>query len=119
MDHDLLNMFVTLIIQEEIMTQDSRQLSIIREYRSGINDPDSRWPDIEFKRASYSQWAVDEIMLLIISHPERNVLQNVVWFKNKMLECSSETSMYHEDVRFIFEIAFEVAVDIEDIITGI
>lgn len=114
---DVLDLMVTLVIQEETMSNsEARKISAIRDYRSDINEPDPRWPDIEFKRASHSRWAVDEILKKIITDTDKTVMQNVVEFKNQMLDYSSKTSMYHEDIQFIFDIAYEVAIDIEDII---
>jgi hypothetical protein len=112
------NVLIDAIIQEEQMTDDGRMLSMIREYRAGINEPDARWPEIEFNRAAYSRWAVDEILMLIVDHPEMSVLQVVNSFKNMMHEYSKYTSCYNEDAKFIFDLAWEVASDIEDQITG-
>ena len=100
-------------------TEDGRMLQIIREYRANINDPESNWPKIEFERASYSKWAVDEIIRLIMENPEVSVLATVNNYKNMMYQFAKNTSCYHEDVKFIFELAWEVASDIEDQITGI
>ena len=119
MVNNVLDIIVDMIIKEEAMTDDGRMLSIIREYRAGINDPDKRWPEIEFDRASYTKWALDEICNMIIENPDKSVLENVNTFKNMMHKYAYETSCYNERIKFIFELAWEVAADVEDRITGI
>lgn len=117
--NDLIDIIVNVIIEEESMTNDGRMLSVIREYRAGINDPEKRWPELEFDRASYSKWAVDEIITMIIENPDKSVLENVIVFKNMMRDFACSTSCYNDNIVFIFELAWEIASDIEDIITGI
>lgn len=98
-------------------SEDRRLINALIEYRCMINEPGPRWPEMEFDKNSYSGWAVDEIMLMIMAHPDWTVMKCVETFKAKMLEFACYSSNFSE-ANFIFEIAYETADDLSDVLGG-
>ena len=90
------------------MTQDQRMLQAILEYRADIDDPGPRWPEMEFEKYSYSKWAVDELYIWVLSHPDWTVLHAVSEFVDMMNRYACRETHYSE-ANFIFEIAWEQA----------
>lgn len=68
--------------------------------------------DILFQYQSYKNWAVNEIKVYILAHPELGVREAVEDFRTLMddLACRVKTG----DASFIFSVAYDTATDILD-----
>ena len=100
------------------MTEDQKLHNAIREYYFMINDPDARWPEMEFDKNSYMRSAINELELFILEHPEWSVMRSVEEFKGQLANWMCISTNYNEN-NFICEIAYETICDISDILGGI
>lgn len=97
------------------MALDQRMIDAIREYRASLSDPEGNWPDSEFDKMSYYRWGVDEVLINVLAHPEWTVAKAVDDIRNRFYEYSAMSTSYYE-ANYIFEIAYNAATDISDII---
>lgn len=104
------------------MSDDQRFNNAIAEYYYMFNDPQAHWPMLEFNRVAYARSAVSQLELYIMGHPEMSIIQAVESFKGIVGEWMCLQTKYN-DANFItetncFEVAYEVACDISDILGG-
>ena len=100
------------------MTEDQRMVNVIREYIATLPDPASSWPNIEFDRMSYTRWAADEILIYVLANPNLSVYHAVEDMKASFEVYMTMQDMFKYEINFIFEIAYETAEDILDILSA-
>ena len=97
------------------MTDDERVKFIIREYRANLGEPTYTWPHMDFDKFAYSRWAAEMIENYVFAHEhEWTAFRSVEEFKNLMGKYMCRSN--YSEVNFIFEIAYETACDISEII---
>lgn len=103
------------------MTDEDRMLEVVRNYWFDLGEPGFYFPESEFQRVSYSRWAVDEIMLKLLTHSDGRygVRQAVEEFKNDMKMC---VNLAHENQKWdnysMFVIGYSVAEDLSDMLNA-
>lgn len=90
-----------------------RCLDLVIEYREDIGDPCPAWPKEDFDRVSYSRFAVDEIISLLMKNSHKTVCQVLEEFKYEMGLGCSKYIRNHENEK-IFTYGYSVAVDLLD-----
>lgn len=86
---------------------------LIREWYSVPKDWSMKvGDDTLFQYQSYKKWAVNEIKVYILIHPDLGVREAVEEFRTLMddLACQAKTG----DASFIFSVAYDTATDILD-----
>ena len=96
---------------------DERQIRVIIDYINNLPTPESRWPEKEFLKASYTLWAANEILVYALSDMENTPFRSVEEFKCMVGKFAQKPTPY-DDRSYIFEIAYDVATDISDILYG-
>lgn len=99
------------------MTLDQRMVNAIREYRASLSDPEKNWPDSEFDRLSYYRWGLDEILCNVLAHPEWTVIRAVEDMKDQFYKFSMVSTSFYE-ANYIFEVAYNAASDMSDILNA-
>lgn len=97
------------------MSDDQRMINVIVEYIGNLPEPTSSWPPGYFKAASYEKTAANELLAMVLAHPEWTVIRSVEEFKD-MVSDFIRKATYYEDVTYMFEVAYEVASNISDIL---
>ena len=94
-----------------------RGLDLVIEYREELGDPIPTWPKEDFDRVSYSRFAVDKIISLIMNNTSKTVCQIIEEFKYEMgLGCSKYIRDHGNEK--IFTYGYNVAVDLLDRLTA-
>lgn len=96
---------------------DRTAINMIVEYRENLGEFISSWPEIEFDRVAYSRWAADEIIMHILSHTDWTPMKAVLDFKGIVEQYMCIPTNFSE-ANFIFDIAYDVACDIVDILVA-
>lgn len=97
------------------MSNDERMINIIIEYMEGIPIPTSSWPQNKFREASYWRSSAEEILTYVLAHPDWSVIRSVEEFREMVGEFMKKATHY-EEATIIFEVAYEAALDISDIL---
>lgn len=96
---------------------DERQIRVIIDYINNLPIPESRWPEREFLKASYALWAANEILVVALSDVDNTPLHAIEEFKCMVGKFAQKVTPY-DDRGFIFDVAYDVATDISDILYG-
>lgn len=99
------------------MENDERQIRAIVDYIHNLPEPESRWPEKEFVKASYTLWAANEILVAVLNNTEWTPMRSVEEFKCLVGKYAQKVTPY-DDRGMIFNIAYDVATDISDILYG-
>lgn len=99
------------------MASDRTIINMIVEYRESLGEPTSSWPEMEFDKVAYSRWAADEIIINILAHTDWTAMRSVEDFRGRVEKYMCIVTNYSE-ANFIFDIAYEVACDIIDILNA-
>lgn len=83
---------------------------IINYMEENLFEPKQNWPKDEFYRRSYSRWAANEILELVLKHPFDAAHSLIEGFFFQMLYFSHLSKS--ESANLIFSIAMETAEDI-------
>lgn len=87
------------------------QASVILNYMDeNLFEPRLSWPKTEFSKRTYSRWAANEILCLIMENPFHSVTDIIDGFIFKMLYFSYMVKDEENGSKFL--IAIEVAEDI-------
>jgi hypothetical protein len=97
------------------MASDRSVINAIVEYRENLGELASSWPEMEFDRVAYSRWAADEIIINILSHTDWTPMQATEDFRGRVEKHMCVVTNFSE-ANFIFDIAYDVACDIIDIL---
>ena len=97
------------------MASDERMINIIVEYMEGVPIPTASWPESQFREASYSRSAADEILKFVLAHQEWSVVRSVEEFRG-MVTKFMEKPTYHDDATYVFNVAYRISLDISDIL---
>ena len=97
------------------MADDERMVNVIIEYMEGVPIPTSSWPANKFRQTAYWRCAAEEILNYVVAHPDWSVIRSVEEFRNMVANFMQKATNF-EDATMIFEIAYETALDISDIL---
>ena len=95
-----------------------RQLDTMIEYLESIPEPTSSWPPGLFEDNSYSRWAVNYMIALVLAQPEKTPARVVMEFEELMERYSgiANCDWNGRDIVMIFDVAWREAVNISDIL---
>jgi len=85
-------------------------ITIMNYLDEHLFEPRRSWPKTEFNRRSYSRWAVEEILELLINDPLTDPFIIISHFEDRMIHYSLLSKT--KECRYIFEIAVDVCEDI-------
>ena len=103
------------LIGGEHMPDDRYLINIIIEYLENVPEPTPSWPRRDFAKASYTRWAIEEIIREITKHTNWSVMRCVEDFKYRVGKYALK-SVKHDEVSEIFRVAYDAACDVSDIL---
>lgn len=88
-----------------------RAIQIVKNYIYDLKEPTNEWRIKQFESRSTAIWAANEVLRLIISHPDESVFD--------LIECLAKKfdrySMLDEKTSYIFSSAYDITMDILDL----
>lgn len=88
-----------------------RSIDLIVEYREELGEPAPNWPKSDFDDLSYSRWAVDEILSLVMTNTNKTPYSIIEEFKYNMNEGYTKYSRF-PNIEKVFHIGYSVAEDL-------
>ena len=107
--------YVDNIYYRNLHSEISAAVDVIISWRADLNEPNPSWPKRDFENISYSIWAADEIIGMMISHIDWTPGKTIEEFKYQMNR-GMKTYMRFPDIQRIFEIGYSAAENISEIL---
>lgn len=95
-----------------------RQINVMVEYLESIPEPTLSFPPGLLEDHSYSRWAVNYMLMLVASQPEKTPARVVMEFEELMSRYSAiaNADWHGRDIIMIFDVAWREAVNVSDIL---
>lgn len=85
---------------------------IVKDYIADIKDPRCNYKREKFMQLSYSKWAAEEVLRTIRKRKDLSPIECVEYFTSKV----DQYSLEHSKSSYIFSVAYDISMDIYDIL---